>query len=192
LSDNQFPVLARIYWFGNDNCDILGRKGEVNPAGSGETQSRGLRLSNMITTRKRSVLLAGHHRYSLELLRNALSEWGYLVIEAQTARELIAALGEPSLVIADLTTLGLQAPNLLVTINYFRPGIPVILVHDYPTLNEAMAAVKAGAEDFFTQPVDYARLKLVVERSLASRQGLSDEEDSGDELQETYSTFRFR
>jgi DNA-binding NtrC family response regulator len=147
----------------------------------------------MITTRKRSVLLAGHHRYSLELLRNALSEWGYLVIEAQTARELIAALGEPSLVIADLTTLGLQAPNLLVTINYFRPGIPVILVHDYPTLNEALAAVKAGAEDFFTQPVDYARLKLVVERSLAkSRQDLSDEEDSCHELQETYSTFRFR
>jgi DNA-binding NtrC family response regulator len=171
----------------------MGRKGEVNPAGSGETQSRGLRLSNMITTCKRSVLLAGHHRYSLELLRNALSEWGYLVIEAQTARELIAALGEPSLVIADLTTLGLQAPNLLVTINYFRPGIPVILVHDYPTLNEALAAVKAGAEDFFTQPVDYARLKLAVERSLVkSRRGLSDEEDSGDELQETCSTFRFR
>lgn len=137
--------------------------------------------------------MAGHPRYSLELLRNALSEWGYLVIEAQTARELIAALGEPSLVIADLTTLGLQAPNLLVTINYFRPGIPVILVHDYPTLNEALAAVKAGAEDFFTQPVDYARLKLVVERSLArSRRDLSDEEDSGNELQETYSTFRFR
>jgi len=136
--------------------------------------------------------LAGHQRYSLELLRNALSEWGYLVIEAQTAQELIDALGEPSLVIADLTTLGLQAPNLLVTINYFRPGIPVILVHDYPTLNEAVAALKAGAEDFLPQPVDYARLKLVVERSLASRQGLSDEEDSCHELQETHSTFRFR
>ena len=136
--------------------------------------------------------MAGHQRYSLELLRNALSEWGYLVIEAQTAQELIDALGEPSLVIADLTTLGLQAPNLLVTINYFRPGIPVILVHDYPTLNEAVAALKAGAEDFLPQPVDYARLKLVVERSLASRQGLSDEEDSCHELQETHSTFRFR
>ena len=146
----------------------------------------------MITTCKRSVLLAGHQRYSLELLRNALSEWGYLVIEAQTAQELIASLGEPSLVIADLTTLGLQAPKLLVTINYFRPGIPVILVHDYPTLNEAVAALKAGAEDFLPQPVDYARLKLVVERSLASRQGLSDEEDSGHEFQETHSTFRFR
>jgi DNA-binding NtrC family response regulator len=147
----------------------------------------------MITTDNRSVLLAGHERYSLELLRNALSEWGYLVIEAQTARELIAALGEPSLVIADLTTLGLQASNLLVTIHYFRPELPVILVHDYPTLNEAVAAVKAGAEDFFTQPVDYARLKQVVERSLArSQRELSEEEDSGHELQETYSTYRFR
>jgi DNA-binding NtrC family response regulator len=136
--------------------------------------------------------LAGHTRYSLELLRNALSEWGYLVIEAQTTRELIAVLRKPSLVIADLTTLGLQAPNLLVTINEFRPGIPVILVHDYPTLNEALAALKAGAEDFFPQPVDYARLKLVVERSLASPRGLCDEEDSGHEFQETHSTFRFR
>ncbi len=147
----------------------------------------------MDTTGKPSVLLAGHTRYSLELLRNALSEWGYLVIEAQTTRELIAVLRKPSLVIADLTTLGLQAPNLLVTINYFRPGIPVILVHDYPTLNEALAALKAGAEDFFPQPVDYARLKLVVERSLArSPRGLCDEEDSGHEFQETHSTFRFR
>jgi DNA-binding NtrC family response regulator len=147
----------------------------------------------MVTTGNRSVLLAGRQRYSLELLRNALSEWGYAVIEAQTARELIVALCEPSLVIADLTMLGLNAPNLLETINYFRPGIPVILLHDYPTLNEALAALKAGAEDFFTQPVDYARLKEVVERSSArSMQGLSDQDDFHHEFQQTHSTFRFR
>ena len=94
--------------------------------------------------------------------------------------------------IADLTTLGVQAPSLLQAINYFRPGIPVILLHDYPTLNEALAALKAGAEDFLTQPVDYERLKLVVERSLVSQQALYDVEDSSDEFRETCSTFRFR
>jgi two-component system NtrC family response regulator len=147
----------------------------------------------MATTGNRSVLLAGRQRYSLELLRNALSEWGYAVHEAQTASELIVALCEPSLVIADLTTLGLNAPNLLETINYFRPGIPVILLHDYPTLNEALAALKAGAEDFFTQPIDYARLKVVVERSSArSVQDLSEQDDCHHEFQQTHSTFRFR
>jgi DNA-binding NtrC family response regulator len=143
-------------------------------------------------TKTRSVLLAGRRRYSLELLKNALSEWGYHVIEAQTGGELISALWRPSLVIADLTTLGVQAPSLLQAINYFRPGIPVILLHDYPTLNEALAALKAGAEDFLTQPVDYERLKLVVERSLVSQQALNDVEDSSDEFREACSTFRFR
>jgi DNA-binding NtrC family response regulator len=147
----------------------------------------------MMTTGQRSVLLAGHRRYSLELLRNALSEWGYVVTEAETAGELIAALCESSVVIADLTTLGVHAPNLLETINYFRPGIPVILFHDYPTLNEALAAIKAGAEDFFPQPVDYPRLKRVVERSMArSRVRLSYMEDSSHEFQASYSTLRFR
>src|SRR5262245_39127185 len=140
----------------------------------------------MITSEKRSILVAGNQRYSLELLRSALSEWGYPVVEAQTTRELIPALWESSLVIADLTTLGIHAPNLVETINYFQPGIPVMLVQDYPTLNAALAALTAGAEDFLTQPIDYGRLKLVVERSLArSRVCLSSAEDSKHEFQET-------
>jgi DNA-binding NtrC family response regulator len=178
-------------WLGNDNCAAIGRqRRSKTPQDQGNPTGR---FAFSMNTEKRSVLLAGHHRYSLEMLKNALSEWGYPVIEAQTGGELMSALSGPSLVIADLTTLGLQAPSLLETINYLRPGIPVILVHDYPTLNEALAALKAGAEDFLTLPVDYERLKLVVERGLArSRRALSYEEDSGDEFRETSSTLRFR
>ena len=145
-------------------------------------------------TGKGSVLLAGRKRYSLELVRDALAEWGYDVIQAQTSLELItiASRCRPSLVVADLTTLGLPGPGLLEAIDQFSPGVPVILIHDYPTLNEALAALKSGAEDFLSQPVDYERLKFVVESSLARGQRISSDDADNDEFRNTCSNFRFR
>ena len=143
-------------------------------------------------TQKGSVLLAGRSRYSLQLVRNAFAEWGYEVIQAQTCLELIAIAAQcrPSLVVADLTTLGLPGPSLLEALDQFSPGVPVILIHDYPTLNDALAALKSGAEDFLSQPVDYGRLKFVVESSLARSQ--RNQEADNDEFRDTCSTFRFR
>ena len=146
-------------------------------------------------TGKGSIVLAGRSRYSLELVYNALAEWGYAVIRAQTSLDLfnIAAQHRPSLVVADLTTLGLPAPSLLEGLDQFSPGLPVILLHDYPTLNEALAALKSGAEDFLTQPVDYERLKVVVESSVArSQRSFPDHEAGSDEFRDIFSTFRFR
>ena len=141
------------------------------------------------------VVLAGRSRYSLDLVSNALVEWGYDVIRAQTSLDLfrVAAQCGLSLVVADLTTLGLPAPSLLEGLDQFSPGVPVILLHDYPTLNEALAALKSGAEDFLSQPIDYERLKFVVESSLRrSYRSFPDHEAGNDEFPDVSSTFRFR
>lgn len=57
-------------------------------------------------------------------------------------------------------------PNLLLELreNAFRP--PVILITAYPNLEMAVEAMKNGAQDFLSKPVDFARMVEAVRRSV--------------------------
>jgi DNA-binding NtrC family response regulator len=99
-----------------------------------------------------------------EVLEMRLSEWGYGVIVAATGDEarLLAEREHPDAVISDVVLPGLTGLDLL---GYLKAGDrerPVILITAYGTIDEAVEAMKLGAHDFLTKPLDYAKLQATL------------------------------
>ena len=78
--------------------------------------------------------------------------------------------GDIDLVITDLRMPGMGGDELMRRIAAETPGLPVIILTGHGTVENAVAAMRDGAWDFFTKPVNLDRLSLVVKRALANRE----------------------
>ena len=58
---------------------------------------------------------------------------------------------------------GLEA---LETIKSYNPAIPVIIMTAYSSVETAVAALKQGAHDYLTKPLDFDKLRLTLERAM--------------------------
>ena len=110
-----------------------------------------------------------------ENIRNGLADnfelEGYDVAKASNGKEGldIIAAGGIDLVITDLRMDGISGAEVVrkVTSNY--PGIPIIVLTGHGSIEEAADAIKAGAFDFLTKPLDLEHLNIVVKNALKGR-----------------------
>jgi len=78
--------------------------------------------------------------------------------------------GDIDLVITDLKMPGLGGDELMKRILSQAPGFPVIMLTGHGTVETAVAAMRDGAWDFLTKPVDLNHLSLKVKRALDNRE----------------------
>jgi two-component system NtrC family response regulator len=110
------------------------------------------------------------------VLKMQLEEAGYQVALAATGEEALGALNQrrPDLVITDLRMPGTGGMDLLRHIREQHPDTTVIIITAFGTVETAVEAMKAGAYDYVTKPIDYTALALVVHRAM-ERQSLMEE-----------------
>ena len=72
----------------------------------------------------------------------------------------------PALVLTDLRMPGMSGLELLEQIRAEEPELPVIVITAFGTIQSAVEAVKAGAYDYLTKPIDYDDLLLGIRRAL--------------------------
>jgi two-component system NtrC family response regulator len=103
------------------------------------------------------------HVTQIQLVRE-----GYEVASAACAEEAIALLDQASyqLVIADLNLPGASGLELLKIIRLEHPETTVIVMTAYATVQTAVDAMKSGAYDYVTKPINAYDLKMLVKRSL--------------------------
>jgi CheY-like chemotaxis protein len=127
----------------------------------------------------KSVLLVDDEGSSREVLQIALESWGYIVCVAMDGEEalLLFKRNAPAAVIADVYMPKLDGLSLLQRLKEENPQAAVILCSAHANLQVAIAAIKGGAADLLPKPVDFARLKSLLdqltednERSLESSQ----------------------
>ncbi len=97
-----------------------------------------------------------------------LEQSGYLVDAASDgpqARELLHQNGS-DLVITDLMMPGMSGLDLLKEIRAEYPELAIIVVTAFGTVETAVEAMKAGAYEYITKPVNIDELKLIVSRAL--------------------------
>ncbi|MBR1638777.1 MAG: sigma-54-dependent Fis family transcriptional regulator [Treponema sp.] len=111
-----------------------------------------------------------------ENIRNGLADnfelEGYNVAEAENGKkglELVAA-GGIDLVITDLRMDGISGEEVVRRIATEHPGIPVIVLTGHGSIDDATAAIKAGAFDFLTKPLDLDHLNIVVKNALRGKE----------------------
>ena len=106
-------------------------------------------------------------------VRHALGEmlqvFGYTVRTYELADAFLAALtgDETGCVVADVRMPGTDGLELVRELARRGSGLPVVLISGHADVPMAVAAIKAGAEDFIEKPVDDVQLLAAINRSLA-------------------------
>jgi DNA-binding NtrC family response regulator len=114
------------------------------------------------------VLVADDDQESREGLASILSNWGYEVATAADGREALecALTFQPSVTVADLVMPGMDGLVLLKALRTDLPSSTVILLTGHGTIDSAVSAVKEGAYDYLTKPVDLDRMRLILEKAV--------------------------
>jgi two-component system, LuxR family, response regulator FixJ len=108
-----------------------------------------------------------------DAVRQALGEmlrvFGYSVRTFESADAFLASLkgGETGCIVADVRMPGIDGIELVRELARRGDALPVVLISGHADVPMAVAAIKAGAEDFIEKPVDDVPLLAAINRSLA-------------------------
>ena len=111
-----------------------------------------------------------------ENIRNGLADnfelEGYNVAKASSGKEGLAliAKGGIDLVITDLRMDGISGEEVVRHVTTENPGIPIIVLTGHGSIEDATKAIKAGAYDFLTKPLDLDHLNLIVKNALRGKE----------------------
>jgi len=119
-----------------------------------------------------TIVVADDEKNIREGLAEALSLDGYRALPAADGEEALALVesGDADLVITDLRMPKLGGTDVLNHVVSRYPGLPVIVLTGHGTIEDAVVAMRAGAFDFLTKPVNLDHLSLLVKRALESRE----------------------
>ena len=122
------------------------------------------------------IVVVDDDRVAAESLAAFLGERGHETRWFTDAASALEALGESEragrpvdVVISDVSMPWLSGEGLLEVLVERHPGVSVVLVTGYGTIEAAVEAVRAGAVDYLTKPVMDEELELSVERALRRR-----------------------
>jgi DNA-binding NtrC family response regulator len=101
-----------------------------------------------------------------ELIGGFLKKQGHDVFLAGTGSEALAHVQntQVDLVLSDCRMPGMSGPDLLQKIKAVNPEIPLLLMTAYGTVETAVQAMKDGAADYLTKPLDLEELLVRVGR----------------------------
>jgi two-component system response regulator HydG len=117
---------------------------------------------------KHTVLVVDDDHAHRTMLNTLVSGWGYDVTQADDGAVAIEKVKEQSydLVLMDVRMLRVSGLEALVQIKSFNPAIPVIIMTAYSSVDTAVDALKQGAHDYLTKPLDFDKLKLTIARAM--------------------------
>jgi len=104
-------------------------------------------------------------------LEKLLRQEGYTVDTAENGASALAIVAErpPDVVVTDLKMPEMDGIELVRKLREDDRDLPVIVATAVGDVASAVGAMRAGAEDFLTKPIDFEALALSIERSLERR-----------------------
>ena len=101
-----------------------------------------------------------------EMLRDFLLGEGYEVLEAARGDQALTVLTDSyvDLLIVDYKMPGMDGMAVLEEAKRLTPQVDVIMMTAYGTVETAVRAMKAGAADYITKPIELEELRILIER----------------------------
>ncbi|MDY0375389.1 MAG: sigma-54 dependent transcriptional regulator [Desulfobacterium sp.] len=105
---------------------------------------------------------AGHRT----MLKTLMTGWGYEVTVADDGITGVEAVKKApfDIVLMDMKMITMSGMEALEEIHGFNPSLPVIIMTAYSSVETAVTALKRGAVDYLTKPLDFEKLKLTLAR----------------------------
>ena len=122
-------------------------------------------------TNKKTILVVDDDHAHRTMLKTLLSGWGYSVAAAGDGDEAVAQVHERpfDLILMDIRMAKVSGLAALAEIKAFNPAIPVVIMTAYASVETAKEALKKGAYDYLTKPLDFDELRLIMERAMEHR-----------------------
>jgi two-component system response regulator HydG len=117
------------------------------------------------------VLIVDDEQSMCDFLEATLSKKGYETASRTSADQAFELLDgkDYDLILTDLNMRDMTGLELCERVAASRPDVPVVLVTAFGSMDNAVAAIRAGAYDFITKPIEMDALALVVERAIQHR-----------------------
>lgn len=112
------------------------------------------------------MLVVEDEAFQREMLRDLLTREGHRVTEAESGEKALQLLESSlfDLILLDFRMPGMNGLELLRQIKRINPEIEVVIMTAYGTIETAVEAMKAGARDYLTKPIDFEELCILIER----------------------------
>ena len=113
-------------------------------------------------TEKPKILVVDDEESHRIMLRAVLGAEWYTVAEAADGTEAVAAVGKEAfdVILMDIRMTNMDGIEALGEIRQISPQIPVLIMTAYASVKTAVEALKAGAFDYLTKPLDIEELKI--------------------------------
>jgi len=117
------------------------------------------------------IAIADDEEKICELLETVLADEGYSVDTYSYSLECLSAIrsGDYDMLITDLKMPVMDGLDLAARARKVQPGLVVVVVTGYASVDSAVAALRAGFDDYIMKPLDIDELKEVVARALEAR-----------------------
>lgn len=139
-------------------------------------------------TRKHSILVVDDEPGSLKVVAATLRQQGFHADSAMTGREALklAVEGEYELVLTDERMPGMTGTELLRALREQGVTCPVIVMTAYGGVASAVEAMRAGAYNYLTKPLNFEELILLTRQAIEAFENTRRIERLSREIEERY------
>lgn len=125
------------------------------------------------------ILLVEDDLSHCTILQALISGWGYRVSVAHNGRQALEQVrAQPfDLILSDVRMAEMDGIAALKAIKSYNPAIPILIMTAYSNVESAVEAIKAGAYDYLTKPLDFDTLQLTLARALEHTSLKSENQD---------------
>ena len=122
-----------------------------------------------MTQQRLTILSVDDDSGHRDMLCTLLDDWGYIVVSAEDGEVAVELCRERpfDLVIMDVRMPKKSGLEALEDIKAFNPAIPVLIMTAFSDIAAAVTAIKAGAYDYLTKPLDFEKLRITLRNVFA-------------------------
>ena len=122
----------------------------------------------MTEKHKATVLVVDDDQGHRTILLALINGWGYKAAGADDGTKAVTLAREKpfDLILMDVRMAVMSGIEALKEIKAYNPSIPILIMTAYSNVESAVEAIKAGAYDYLTKPLDFDLLRMTMERAL--------------------------
>ena len=136
----------------------------------------------------RKILLVDDEPNVLALLSVALEDEGYRILEANNGEGALSQVEkeEPQVVLLDIRMPDIDGVEVLRQIRETDQATSVIMMTAHGAMETVVEAVKLGAYDYLTKPLDLKKVKVLIRRALEAQDLAQEVTSLRSKLEEKY------